>query len=161
MGKKRDCKLHRFLLLLLTMWEELNLLALSCASSWGKGALTIPSPWTATESHSLFLNTLIIEGWNNLLRSEPDPGCTFDGMITHSACTASQRCFEINLIEVNSQVLGVFWRQTPPAVASHSCSEAAAAKAQWLLIVNSKSRNKSQGTLAQKSQALAAAKGET
>lgn len=29
MGKKRDRKLH----LLLTMWEELNLLALSCASS--------------------------------------------------------------------------------------------------------------------------------
>lgn len=100
-----------------------------CGKSWscwlsavlpaGKGALTIPSPCTAAESHSLFLNTLIIEGWNNLLRSELDPACTFDGMITHTACTASQRYFEINLIEVTSQVLGVFWRQTPQAVASH------------------------------------------
>lgn len=86
----------------------------------GKGALTIPSPWTAAESHSLFLNTLIIEGWNNLLRSEADRACTSDGTITHTACTASQRYFEMNLIEVTSQVLGVFWRQTPQAVASHS-----------------------------------------
>lgn len=121
MGKKRDRKLHSFLHLPLTIWEEQNLLAISCASS-REGCidhpLTLDSGWKPQFIFKHFNN----RSWNNLLRSELDPACTSDGTITHKAGTASQRHFEINLIEVTSQVLGAFWRQTPQAVSSHFSS---------------------------------------